>query len=107
MAVITILSFSNINISIRMWIEYSGFFIVSIIILFPLLFLIQGMVCAINETGIINIVLSLIVSVSAYVILMYVYLNYSAGAYIIFYSAMWAAGYASVLIVKKIRALFQ
>ncbi|WP_243151312.1 hypothetical protein [Clostridium butyricum] len=74
--------------------------------MFPLLFLIQGMVCAINKTGIINIVLSLIVSVSAYVILMYVYLNYSAGAYIIFYSAMWAAGYASVLIVKKIRALF-
>lgn len=102
MSLITILSFSDINIGIRTWIDYKGFFIISLVVLFPLLFLIQGMVCAINKTGIISVILSITVSIVDYMILMYVYLNDSAFDYIIFYFVAWIIGYTLTFLGKEI-----
>ena len=107
MSLITILSFSDINIGIRTWIDYKVFFIISLVVLFPLLFFIQGSVCAINKTGIISVILSITVSIVDYMILMYVYLNDSAFGYIIFYFVAWIIGYTLTFLSREIISLIK
>jgi hypothetical protein len=60
------------------------------------------MVCAINKTGIISVILSITVSIVDYMILMYVYLNDSAFGYIIFYFVAWIIGYTLTFLGKEI-----
>lgn len=98
MTIIVIVSFSNM--SNFNGIDYKGIFILSIILLFPLLFFLQGIICPISNT---NVFLSLGVSILNFIILMMVYLNDSALIYIFIYIACGAIGYLiSNSIVKRL-----
>lgn len=98
MTIIVIVSFSNMrNFN---GIDYKGIFILSLILLFPLLFFLQGILCPISNT---NVFLSLGVSILNFIILMMVYLNDSALIYIFIYIACGVIGYLiSNSIVKRL-----
>jgi len=99
MTIITIVSFSNmLNFN---GIDFKGIFIVSLIILFPLLFLIQGIISAVNNT---NVLLSLGTSMLNFIILMMVYLNESAFIYILIYLVFGIIGYIITDIIVKIKS---
>jgi len=99
MTTITIVSFSNmLNFN---GIDFKGIFIVSLILLFPLLFLIQGIMSAINNT---NVLLSMGISILNFIILMMVYLNESAFIYILIYLAIGLIGYIITDIIVKIKS---
>ncbi|MGO5064952.1 hypothetical protein FDF31_13290 [Clostridium sporogenes] len=95
MTIITIISFKNmLNFN---GIDFKGIFIISLILLFPILFVIQGIICAINHT---NIFLSFGVSILDFIILMFVYMNESAFIYNLIYLA---CGIIAYLITKSIK----
>ena len=99
MTIITIVSFSNmLNFN---GIDFKGIFIVSLILLFPLLFLIQGIMSAINNT---NVLLSMGISILTFIILMMVYLNESAFIYILIYLVFGIIGYIITDIIVKIKS---
>ena len=104
MSLLTVVSFSNMDIYNATGFDFKGFFIISLLLLFPLLFLIQGILCAINNANIVIIVFEYGISILSYIILMKIYLNDSAFIYILIYSALWIAGYIITYIVSKIKS---
>lgn len=99
MTIITIVSFQNmLNFND---IDFKGLFIISYIILFPILFLIQGIMCAINKT---NIFLALGISVLDLLILMLVYMNDSAFGYNLIYLILGITGYLITKIITKYKS---
>ena len=98
MTIITIISFSNM-LDFK-GIDFKGIFILSLILLFPLLFLLQGIICAINNT---NVFLSLGVSILNFIILLMVYLNESAAIYILIGLTLGAVGYLITKLIVKIK----
>ncbi|AQR93620.1 hypothetical protein CLSAP_09270 [Clostridium saccharoperbutylacetonicum] len=98
MTIITIISFSNmLNFNV---IEFKGIFILSLILLFPLLFLLQGIISAVNNT---NVLLALGISTLDFIILMMVYLNDSASIYILIYLVFGLIGYIITKSIIKIK----
>ncbi|MBU3135335.1 hypothetical protein KPL39_03530 [Clostridium gasigenes] len=99
MTIITMISFSNMsNLN---GIDFKGIFIASLILLFPLLFLIQGIISAVNNT---NILLSMGASTLNFIILMIVYLNGSAFIHILSYLALGGIGYIITNFIVKIKS---
>ncbi|MFT8348691.1 hypothetical protein [Clostridium saccharoperbutylacetonicum] len=99
MTIITIISFSHmLNFNV---IEFKGIFILSLILLFPLLFLLQGIISAVNNT---NVLLALCISTLDFIILIMVYLNDSAFIYILIYLVFGLIGYIITKIIIKIKA---
>lgn len=88
MTIITITSFSNILESYSAY--FKGLFILSLILLFPFLFLIQGIICALSLT---NIFWALGVSIFSFITLMVIYLNSTALIYILIYLILGITGY--------------
>jgi hypothetical protein len=99
MTIITIISFSNM-LDFK-GIDFKGIFILSLILLFPLLFLLQGIICAINNT---NLFLSLGVSILNFIILLMVYLNDSALIYVFIYLTFGVIGYLITKSIVKIKS---
>ena len=100
MTIITISSFQNmLNFN---GLDFKGLFIVSLILLFPILFLIQGIICAINNT---NIFLSFGVSILDFIILMFVYMNDSAFGYNLIYLVIGIIGYLITKFILKGKSL--
>lgn len=98
MTIITIISFSNmLNFNV---IEFKGIFILSLILLFPLSFLLQGIISAVNNT---NVLLALGISTLDFIILMMVYLNDSASIYILIYLVFGLIGYIITKSIIKIK----
>lgn len=98
MTIITIISFSNmLNFNV---IEFKGIFILSLILLFPLLFLLQGIISAVNNT---NVLLGLCISTLDFIILIMVYLNDSAFIYILIYLVFGLVGYIITKSIIKIK----
>lgn len=88
MTLITVVSFKNmLNFN---GIDFKGIFISSLIFLFPLLFFIQGLTCAITRT---NIFLAFGISILDFIILMFVYMNDSAFIYNIIYIVFGISGH--------------
>ena len=81
-------------------IEFKGIFILSLILLFPLLFLLQGIISAVNNT---NVLLALGISTLDFIILMMVYLNDSASIYILIYLVFGLIGYIITKSIIKIK----
>ncbi|WP_017825061.1 MULTISPECIES: hypothetical protein [Clostridium] len=104
MSLLTVISFSNMNVYNTTGIDFKGLFILSLLLLFPLLFLIQGILCAVNNTNIVHIIFSFGASILDYIILMKIYLNDSAFEYVLIYSVLWIVGYTIIYIVKKIKS---
>ncbi|MBN1038875.1 hypothetical protein DVW12_09180 [Clostridium botulinum] len=104
MSLLTVISFSNMDVYNTTGIDFKGLFILSLLLLFPLLFLIQGILCAVNNTNIVNLIFSFGVSILDYIILMKIYLNDSAFEYVLIYSVLWIVGYTITYIVRKIKS---
>ncbi|WP_434293672.1 hypothetical protein [Clostridium botulinum] len=96
MTIITIVSFQNM-LDFN-GIDFKSIFIISLIFLFPILFLIQGILCAINNT---NIFLSIGVSILDFIILMFVYMNESAFIYNLIYLIVGIIAYLVTKSIKK------
>jgi hypothetical protein len=82
---ISIINFSN-------FINSKDFLIFSLIIIFPLLFLIQGILNAIylkKEKAIVN----LLISLGSFILIMLIFLNSSAFIYVIIYSIFYTIGF--------------
>ncbi|MBN1068191.1 hypothetical protein DVW02_09400 [Clostridium botulinum] len=103
-SLLTVISFSNMDVYNTTGIDFKGLFILSLLLLFPLLFLIQGILCAVNNTNIVNLIFSFGVSILDYIILMKIYLNDSAFEYVLIYSVLWIVGYTITYIVRKIKS---
>lgn len=104
MILLTVVSFSNMDMSTARGLDFKGLFIISLVFIFPLLFLIQGILSSINNMTLANIVISFALSIFSYLILMKIYLNNSAFVYIILYPALWILGYSITYILKVIHS---
>lgn len=96
MTIITIISFSNIFYVNG--IDFKGLIVISLLFIFPFLFLIQGIKSSINNT---NIFLSIGVSLLTFIILMLKFLNSSASIYIFIYLVFGAIGYVITNFIIK------
>lgn len=103
MTLLTLVSFSKMELDTVAGLDFKGLFLISILIIFPLLFLMQGSLCARNKSNIVDIVLSFGLSILNYMILMKTYLNDSAYIYILVYSILWIIGYIIMFMLKKIK----
>jgi len=74
------------------------YFILSILIIYPVLFLIQGGITALLKG---NILISLAVSILGFVVTMFAWLNSSAAGYILLYLLFGLLGYGVVGLIKK------
>lgn len=78
------------------FIDWKGLIVLSLLALFPLFFLLQGILAAVTNT---NILLSTGISTVTFIVLMFVYMNISAAVYIIMYLLAALIGYG---ITRKI-----
>jgi hypothetical protein len=100
MAIITIVSFTNMQNSYDN-VKFKGIFLSSLIFIFPLLFLLQGVISGIDNT---NIFISIGISLLTYIILMFIYLNSSAFIYAFIYLVFGLIGYSiSYYSIKKLK----
>ncbi|KPI52777.1 membrane protein [Clostridioides difficile] len=81
-------------------IQSKGIFVIGLVLIFPISFFIQGIVCALNK---ISWILSLIVSLSTYIVLMYIFLNDSAYIYVLLYAAFYMIGHITAKLYYKIK----
>jgi len=86
MAFISFLSFININEVLNL----KGLFVISLIFIFPIFFLIQGIFCALRE---VNYLISLSISVLAFLNIIFILLNGSALVYLVLYILFSLTGY--------------
>ncbi|EPY2278566.1 hypothetical protein ACXAT3_003939 [Clostridium sporogenes] len=96
MTIITIVSFQNM-LDFN-GIDFKGIFIIALIILFSVLFLIQGILCAINDT---NIFLAFGISILDFIVLIFIYMNESALIYNLIYLIFAIIGYLIAKSIKK------
>ncbi|MBK3494021.1 hypothetical protein JFL43_03930 [Viridibacillus sp. YIM B01967] len=78
-----------------------SFFFLSLVVVFPLAFLVQGISCALNK---INPWIALAVSYIAFVIILFTVLNSSAWDYGIYFLVFWLVGYFATKGIQKLRA---
>jgi hypothetical protein len=91
---LAVISFTDILNAI----DAKGIFIIGLLLLFPLLFLGQGMACGRGKG---NIVLSLLVSTVTFVIIILIFLNSSALFYIVLYILVSLFGYGLARFTKR------
>ena len=75
-----------------------SFFLLGLVIIFPLTFLVQGISCASNH---INPFLALLVSYIAFTIVIISFLNSSAWGYSIYYLVFWLVGFFGAKSMRK------
>lgn len=83
--------------------DFKGLLIISLIVIFPLLFLLQGIKSSINNT---NIIIGICTSIFTFSIFLIIYLNSSAIIYIPIYLALGAIGYILTNSIKKIKSRY-
>lgn len=95
MTSLAIISFTDIINTI----DAKGMFMIGLLLLFPLLFLGQGIACGRGKG---NIVLSLLVSTVTFVMIILSYLNSSALFYIVLYLIVGLFGYGLARFTKRL-----
>lgn len=98
MLLITIMSFSMMTNSF--YLDWKGIFLISLILGFPLLFLVQGLVSAVSKT---NVLLSAGLSLITFLILLIIYLNESALMYMLIYLVFEFIGYGIGYGISKVK----
>lgn len=78
-----------------------SYFLLSLVIIFPLTFLVQGISCALNN---INPWIALAVSYFAFIIILFTVLNSSAWGYGVYFLLFWVIGYFGTKGIKMLRA---
>ncbi len=102
---ITILFPSLIMILISIissYMDLKGLFILSIVVLFPLALLIQGIFVALNKT---NIILALLTSILTFIAVMFILMKAFEIIYIEYYTISFAIGYLISKILMKLKLL--
>lgn len=94
MLLMAMILFTDINS-----IDLKGLFIISIVALFPLLFLIQGITCVLSNT---NFIISLLISIATYKLIMIIFMNDLVYEYILYYVVSFAIGYLISKFIRKI-----
>lgn len=98
MILISIISFSDIfKLSD---IDFKGLSIISMVCIFPLLFLIQGIVCVFTNT---NIVIPLLVSMCTYIPIMYIFMEGIEIVYVLYYLILFFVGFLISKLIKKFK----
>lgn len=92
---LAIISFTDIFDTL----DANGIFMIGLLLLFPLLFLAQGIACGRGKG---NIVLSLLVSTVTFVMITLIYLNSSTLFYIVLYLFVGLFGYGLARFTKRI-----
>lgn len=92
MIVLTALSFSDVHANLK------GLFILSLILIFPILYVLQGVACALRQS---YLLVSLLVSTITFVAILIIYLNSSALIYILIYNGSGLIGYGGVKFFRK------
>lgn len=88
MSLVSILSLTNMfNLTD---LNMKSLMIVGVVLIFPVVFLIQGALCSLTHS---SVILSLTVSLITYIVIMFTLLNSSAFVYVIVYLFTWAMGY--------------
>ncbi|WP_053416293.1 hypothetical protein [Viridibacillus arvi] len=77
------------------------YFLLSLVLIFPLTFLVQGISCALNN---INPWIALAVSYIAFIIILFTVLNSSAWGYGLYFLVFWVIGYFGAKGIQKLRA---
>ncbi|WP_078427937.1 hypothetical protein [Alkalihalobacterium alkalinitrilicum] len=77
-----------------------GLFIISLLVIFPLLYFIQRIVCSVFK---VNFLYSLFISTMAFLIVLLVFLNSSAIIYIFMYIVTGILGYGLVKLAQELR----
>lgn len=98
MVLITIICYTNMGEFSR--IDFAAVFMLSLTVIYPILFLLQGIICALNKT---NVFLALGISIFSFVVLLIVYLNSSAFVYILIYTSLGVLGYLVAYFIKKFK----
>lgn len=101
MILIAVLSFSNMRNNFHL--DWKGILIISMILGFPLLFFIQGIMSSISKT---NIVLSLGISLVTFLMILIIFLNDSALLYALIYLIAGVIGYGIGYISLKIKSKY-
>lgn len=96
MIIVSTIAFTDIlNISD---IDAKGLIIIGMVLIFPISFLIQGILCALTNT---NMILSLGLSISAYIVIMFIFLNDLSIGYTFIYLIAWLIGYFITKFLRK------
>lgn len=96
MTIITILGSTPNTVNV----DFKGILVLSLLLIFPLLFLFQGIICA---SGNINVFLSFGVSILDFLMLIMIYLNSSAFFYIPIYLMLGTVGYLTAKLILKFK----
>lgn len=96
MLIIALISFAELLDSL----DAMGLFIIGLLLIYPLLFLGQGVACAFGKG---NIFLSITVSSITFVIIVFVFLNSSALMYIVLYLIIAFFAYGITLFSQRIQ----
>ena len=97
MILISIISFMDISNM-----DLKGLFIISIVALFPLVLLIQGIFVALNKT---NIILALLTSILTFIGVMFIVMKSFEIIYIEYYTISFVIGYLVSKILMKLNSL--
>jgi len=97
MILISIISFMDISNM-----DLKGLFIISIVALFPLAFLIQGIFVALNKT---NIILALLTSILTFIAVMFILMKAFEIIYIQYYTISFVIGYLISKVLMKLNSL--
>lgn len=81
-------------------VDFKSILVLSSLLIFPLLFLLQGIICALGN---INVLLSLGVSILDFLILVMIYLNDSAFFYVPIYLMLGTIGYLTAKFILKFK----
>jgi len=87
---------------ISSYMDLKGLFIISIVALFPLVLLIQGIFVALNKT---NIILALLTSILTFIGVMFIVMKSFEIIYIEYYTISFVIGYLVSKILMKLNSL--
>ncbi len=80
--------------------NWKGLFIIGLVGIVPLSFFIEGMLCSIKSKG---FIMPLIISLSAFLVIILVMLNDSANVYLKYYAIAYILGYIMGMIILKFK----
>ncbi|MEF9992248.1 MAG: hypothetical protein RRZ84_07965 [Romboutsia sp.] len=80
--------------------NWKGLFIIGLVMIVPVSFFIEGTLCAIKSKG---FIIPLIISLSVFLVVIYVMLNDSANIYLIYYGVAYILGYIFGMVISKFK----
>lgn len=80
--------------------NWKNLFVIGLVMIVPLSFFIEGILCSIKSKG---FIIPLIISLSGFLVVIYVMLNDSAYIYLIYYGLAYILGYIFGMVISKFK----